>query len=66
VKIDVTDNDGIAACIGEFRLFTPAPPNAIPDRGADLSFESQEEAAGAHFSDSGVPGSALSISTRTA
>ena len=34
---------------------------AIPDRGADLSFEPQEEAAGAHFSDSGVPGSALSI-----
>jgi arabinogalactan endo-1,4-beta-galactosidase len=33
----------------------------IPDRGADLSFESQEEAAGARFTDNGVRGSALSI-----
>ena len=61
VQIDVTDNDGTPPCIGEFRLFAPEPMNAIPDRGADLSFEPQEEAAGAHFTDSGVPGSALSI-----
>ena len=37
VKIDVTDNDGTTPCIGEFRMFAPAPLNAIPDRGADLS-----------------------------
>jgi Glycosyl hydrolase family 53 len=55
VKIDVTDNDGTPPCIGELRLFAPAPLNAISARGADLSFEPQEEAAGAHFSDSGVP-----------
>jgi len=61
VKIDVTDNDGTPPCIGELRLFAPEPLNAIPDRGADLSFEPQEEAAGAHFTDSGVPGSPLSI-----
>jgi arabinogalactan endo-1,4-beta-galactosidase len=61
VKIDVTDNDGTPPCIGELRLFAPESMNAIPDRGADLSFEPQEEAAGAHFTDSGVPGSALSI-----
>jgi arabinogalactan endo-1,4-beta-galactosidase len=61
VKIDVTDNDGTPPCIGEVRLFAAAPLDAIPDRGADLSFEPQEEAAGAHFTDSGVPGSALSI-----
>jgi arabinogalactan endo-1,4-beta-galactosidase len=61
VKIDVTDNDGTPPCIGELRLFAAAPLNAIPERGADLSFEPQEEAAGAHFTDSGVPGSALSI-----
>ncbi|HUA06139.1 MAG TPA: glycosyl hydrolase 53 family protein [Solirubrobacteraceae bacterium] len=61
VKIDVTDNDGTPPCIGELRLFAPAPMSAIPDRGADLSFEPQEEAAGAHFTDSGVPGSPLSI-----
>ncbi|MGA8718807.1 MAG: glycosyl hydrolase 53 family protein [Solirubrobacteraceae bacterium] len=61
VHIDVTDNDGTPPCIGEFRLFAPEPMNAIPDRGADLSFEPQEEAARAHFTDSGVPGSPLSI-----
>ena len=61
VQIDVTDGNGTPPCIGELRLFAPAPLGATPDRGADLSFEPQEEAAGAHFTDSGVPGSALSI-----
>jgi arabinogalactan endo-1,4-beta-galactosidase len=61
VKVDVTDNDGTPPCIGELRLFAPTSLNAIPDRGADLSFEPQEEAAGAHFTDVGVPGSPLSI-----
>ncbi|MBV8998881.1 MAG: glycosyl hydrolase 53 family protein [Solirubrobacterales bacterium] len=61
VKIDVTDNDGTPPCIGELRLFQRVPPDTIRDRGADLSFEPQEEAAGAHFTDDGVPGSALSI-----
>ncbi len=61
VTIDVTDNDGTPPCIGELRLFAPAPPGAVPDRGADLSFEPQEEQAGAHFTDDGVPGSPLSI-----
>ena len=37
------------------------PADAIPYRGADLSFEPQEEAAGAHFTDNGVPGSPLQI-----
>ena len=61
MKIDVTDNDGTPPCIGELRLFAPAPPGAVPDRGADLSFEPQEEQAGAHFTDDGVPGTPLSI-----
>ena len=61
VKIDVTDNNGTPPCIGELRLFAPSPPGAVPDRGADLSFEPQEEQAGAHFTDDGVPGSPLSI-----
>lgn len=61
VKVDVTDNDGTPPCIGELRLFAPAGPGAVPDRGADLSFEPQEEAAGAHFSDDGTTASALSI-----
>jgi arabinogalactan endo-1,4-beta-galactosidase len=61
VKIDVTDNDGTPPCIGEFRAFSATPSSVLPFRGADLSFEPQEEAAGAHFTDGGVPGSALSI-----
>jgi arabinogalactan endo-1,4-beta-galactosidase len=64
VQISVTDNDGTPPCIGELRLFAAAPPSAIPDRGADLSFEPQEEAAGARFTDDGRPGSALSILNR--
>ncbi len=63
VKVDVTDNDGTPPCIGELRLFAAMPLSAIPDRGADLSFEPQEEAAGAHFTDAGAPGSPLSILT---
>jgi arabinogalactan endo-1,4-beta-galactosidase len=61
VKVDVTDNDGTPPCIGELRVFAAAGAHAVPDRGADLSFEAQEEAAGARFTDEGNPGSALSI-----
>src|ERR1700727_3092929 len=64
VKIDVTDNDGTPPCIGEFRAFSSMSSSVIPDRGADLSFEPQEEAAGARFTDGGVPGTALSILNR--
>ncbi len=64
VKIDVTDNDGTPPCIGELRLFERMPAGAVRHRGADLSFEPKEEAAGAHFSDDGVPGTALSILNR--
>jgi arabinogalactan endo-1,4-beta-galactosidase len=61
VRISVTDNDGTPPCIGELRLFAEQPATAIRQRGADLSFQSQEEAAGARFTDNGKPGSALSI-----
>jgi arabinogalactan endo-1,4-beta-galactosidase len=61
VQISVTDADGTPPCIGELRLFAAQPASAIPDRGADLSFEPQEEAAGAQFTDNGKPASALSI-----
>src|SRR5207248_9856028 len=61
VKVDVTDNDGTPPCIGELRLFADLPASVIPDRGADLSFERQEEAAGARFTDNGVPASPLAI-----
>ncbi|MGZ4262764.1 MAG: discoidin domain-containing protein [Solirubrobacteraceae bacterium] len=61
VKVEVTDNDGTPPCIGELRLFERMPQNTIPDRGADLSFQQQEQAAGASFTDNGVPGSPLAI-----
>jgi arabinogalactan endo-1,4-beta-galactosidase len=61
VKVDVTDNNGTPPCIGALRLFSRMPADVIPDRGADLSFEPQEEAAGARFTDDGVPASPLAI-----
>ncbi len=61
VKLTVTG--GRAPCVGELRLFAPAARGVVPDRGADVSFEAQEEAAGARFADGGVRGSALSILT---
>jgi arabinogalactan endo-1,4-beta-galactosidase len=61
VRISITDSDGTLPCIGELRLFAAAPASSIPDRGADLSFEPQEEAAGARYTDNGRPASALSI-----
>ena len=64
VKVDVTDNDGTPPCIGELRLLSAMSIGTIPDRGADLSFEPQEEAAGAHFSENGVRSSPLSILNR--
>jgi arabinogalactan endo-1,4-beta-galactosidase len=64
VKVNVTDNDGTPPCLGELRLFAHQPADVLPQRGADLSFEPQEEAADARFTDDGVPGSALSILNR--
>ncbi len=61
VQVSVTDNDGTPPCIGELRLFERVRRNTIPDRGADLSFEPQEEASGATFTDNGMPSSALQI-----
>lgn len=61
VELSVTDNNGTPPCVGELRLFANEPAAAIPERGADLSFEQQEEAAGAQFTDNGVPGSPLQI-----
>ena len=61
VQLSVTDNDGTPPCVGELRLFAREPADTIPFRGADLSFEPQEEAAGATFTDNGVPASPLQI-----
>ena len=61
VQLSVTDNDGTPPCVGELRLFAREPQSTIQMRGADLSFEPQEEAAGANFTDNGVPASPLQI-----
>ena len=61
IQLTVTDNDGTPPCVGELRAFAPASRGAIRYRGADLSFEPQEEAAGAQFTDNGAPASALQI-----
>jgi arabinogalactan endo-1,4-beta-galactosidase len=61
VQLSVTDNNGTPPCVGELRLFHNVPASTIPERGADLSFEPQEEAAGARFTDNGVPASPLQI-----
>lgn len=61
VQLTVTDNDGTPPCVGELRLFQREPANVLPDRGADLSFLPQEEAAGARYTDDGVQQSALQI-----
>ena len=64
VQLSVTDNDGTPPCVGELRAFAAVPRSVIPYRGADLSFEPQEEAAKARFSDNGVPGTPLQILNR--
>ncbi len=61
VQVSVTDNDGTPPCIGALRLFAHDPSSVIPQRGADLSFEQLEDAAGADFTDKGKSGSALHI-----
>ena len=64
VELAVTDNNGTPPCVGELRLFSKVAAATIPERGADLSFEPQEEAAGARFTDNGTPGSPLGILNR--
>ena len=61
VQVSVTDNDGTPPCIGALRLYAHDRSSVIPQRGADLSFEQLEDAAGAVFTDNGKRGSALRI-----
>ncbi len=61
VQVSVTDNDGTPPCIGALRLFAHDRASVLQQRGADLSFEQLEEAAGADYSDNGKRGSALQI-----
>lgn len=61
VRLSVANPSGRGTvCVGELRAFA-AVAGAVPQRGADLSFEPQEEAAGARYTDRGRPGTALQI-----
>jgi arabinogalactan endo-1,4-beta-galactosidase len=60
-RVTVTDWDGTPPCVGEFRLFASAPDRSLQFKGADLTFEPMEEAAGAVFTDNGSPGQAFEI-----
>jgi arabinogalactan endo-1,4-beta-galactosidase len=60
-QIEVWDSGSTPVCIGEFRLFGPDPAAANMMLGSDLSFTPQELAAGAVFTDNGVPGNPASI-----
>ena len=48
-QLTVYSGTGADVCVGEFRMFGPDPAAAGMDRGADLSFTTQELAAGAKF-----------------
>ncbi len=60
-QLTVYSGTGADVCVGEFRMYGPDPAAAGLDLGADLSFTPQELAAGAHFTDRGVPGSPVTI-----
>jgi arabinogalactan endo-1,4-beta-galactosidase len=60
-QINVKSGTGAPVCIGEFRMFGPDPATARMALGADLSFTPQELAAGAHFTDRGLPGTPIQI-----
>ncbi len=60
-QINVKSGTGAPVCVGEFRMFGPDPATAHMALGGDLSFTPQELAAGAHFTDRGVPGTPISI-----
>jgi arabinogalactan endo-1,4-beta-galactosidase len=60
-EVTVYSDTGADVCVGEFRTYGPDPAAAALEDGADLSFTPQELAAGAKFSDNGVPGTPVSI-----
>ena len=52
-RLTVSTGDGSSACVGEFRLFGRSAASRAMMRGADLSFQRQELAAGTRFTDAG-------------
>jgi arabinogalactan endo-1,4-beta-galactosidase len=60
-ELTVYSGTGADVCVGEFRAYGPDPAAAGFADGADLSFTPQELAAGAKFTDNGVPGTPVTI-----
>jgi arabinogalactan endo-1,4-beta-galactosidase len=60
-QIEIWDSGATPVCVGEFRLFGSDPAAASMMLGSDLSFTPQEVAAGATFTDNGVPGNPANI-----
>lgn|GEM_PF-933989 len=52
-QLTVWDSGSAPVCVGEFRMFGPAPQAAGMVLGADMSFTSNELAAGNSFTDDG-------------
>jgi arabinogalactan endo-1,4-beta-galactosidase len=61
VRLDVVSGDSQPPCIGELRVFARPQHPSVTLMGADLSFEQQEEAAGATYTDAGVAAPAMQI-----
>jgi arabinogalactan endo-1,4-beta-galactosidase len=60
-RLTVSTGDGSSACVGEFRLFGRTAASRAMMRGADLSFQRQELAAGTRFTDAGNPSTPVRI-----
>ena len=60
-QLTVYSGTGAPVCVGEFRTFGPDPAAADMSLGGDLSFTSQELAAGATFTDLGRRSSPIAI-----
>jgi arabinogalactan endo-1,4-beta-galactosidase len=63
-QIEVWDSGATPVCIGEFRLFGADSAAKSMMLGSDLSFSPQEQAAGAVFTDNGVPGNPAAITAQ--
>jgi Glycosyl hydrolase family 53/F5/8 type C domain len=60
-QLNVKSGTGDPVCVGELRPSGPDPAAAGMALGADLSFTPQELAAGAHYTDRGMPGTPVTI-----
>lgn len=60
-ELTIYDSGSAPVCVGELRLFGPDPAASHMMLGADMSFTSQELAAGTVFTDRGVAANPIAI-----